>query len=279
MNKTDASKWAGVALTLLLFSWTALAFLLFPSAARAQVEVRGTVYDKTMVTGLGEVNVSSASGAAAVTDSLGRYHIKLRLDDTLYFSYLGKRTPDFFVKDLPDPEHLDIAMGVVGESLPEVVVTANTYHFDSVENRREYQDIFNYQSPNYLDNAKMGRGRGIGVGLDLDMLIGGGARIDRSRLSTQRYMQEDERQRYIDHRFSKTVVKRLTGLQPPLLDTFMHTYRPTYEFLQSVATDWDLYEYIQEWGISFKEIWKDEHPNQDTTAATTPPSHPDTPSQ
>ena len=112
----------------------------------------------------------------------------------------------------------------------------------------------------------------MGVGLNLDMFTASAERVDKSRQSTARYLQEDERQRYIDHRFSRAVVRRVTGLQPPLLDTFMHQYRPTYEMLQSSPTDWELFEDIQFWAKSFRENWKEEHPDWgDSTALHLPP--------
>ncbi len=41
-------------------------------------------------------------------------------------------------------------------------------------------------------------------------------------------MQEQEK--YMNYRFNKLVVKRITGLQGSLLDTFLVWYRPGYEF-------------------------------------------------
>lgn len=39
----------------------------------------------------------------------------------------------------------------------------------------------------------------------------------------------EEQDKYIDHRFSKTLVKTLTKLNSPDLEEFMKEYRPTYE--------------------------------------------------
>jgi hypothetical protein len=236
-----------------------------------QIEVQGTVYDQTQAATIRDVDVHSSSGATSVTDSLGHYRIRVREHDTLYFSYLNKRTPDYPVEYMQDPSHFDIAMGVVAEYLPDVTIRPNSYHLDSLENREEYNEIFNYRGANYVNNmSQRGRGMGLGVGLNLDAFLGGAHQIDKSRQSTQRYMEEDERQKYIDHRFSKLMVRRITGLQAPLLDTFMHAYRPSYEYLQATPTDWELYQDIERWGTSFKEDhpnWKlaAKDPQQDTT--------------
>jgi hypothetical protein len=42
-------------------------------------------------------------------------------------------------------------------------------------------------------------------------------------------MQEEEK--YIDYRFNKVTVKRITGLTGEYLDSFLVWYRPEYEFV------------------------------------------------
>jgi hypothetical protein len=231
-----------------------IGLLLSGSRLSAQVIVQGTVFDGSMINGLQEVDVTSGSGAHAITDSTGRYHIRLSEKDSLYFSYLGKRTPWFPVKDMQNPDAFDVSMyGVESVSITPLTIQANSYHLDSLQNREEYRELFDYEGGNYVTGGKT-RGRGLGVGLDFDMLLTG-RNIARSRESTQRYMIEDERQRYIDHRFTKALVGRLTGLLPPALDTFMKMYRPSYEQLQAFENQVALDQYITEAGRSFPEMW------------------------
>jgi hypothetical protein len=61
----------------------------------------------------------------------------------------------------------------------------------------------------------------------------------------QQRLIKEEQDRYIDFRFNKTIVKRLTKLKEgPLLDEFMILYRPEYELLTQIM-DIELYLYIQ----------------------------------
>jgi hypothetical protein len=224
----------------------------------AQVRVQGIVFDGSMTNGLQEVYVTSGSGAIAVTDSLGHYVIGVSETDSIYFSYLGKRTPYFRVKEIANTEEFDISMyGVASINITPLYIKPNSYHLDSLENREEFRELFDYQDGGYMQDAKMrsGRGAGLGVGVDFDMLLTGRA-IQKSRSSTQRWMIAEERVNYVDHRFNKTLVKELTGLTPPALDTFMHTYRPSYELLQSFETEVDFRRYIQESGKFFSEEWE-----------------------
>jgi hypothetical protein len=227
----------------------------------AQTEIKGTVYDRSLRNEMQGVDVLSSSGARTVTDTLGRYHISLSPSDSIYFSYLGKKSRKFPVKDIAAPLQNDISLdAVVTVTLAPVLVSPNSYHLDSLENRRENEKIFDFEKDSPLEGMKSGRGRSFGVGLDFDMFFNGQARINKSRLSVQRWFEEDERQNYINHRFSKAIVKKLTGLESPALDTFMVEYRPTYDFVKACTTDIELYQNILDWSKSFSEEWKYEHP-------------------
>ncbi len=49
----------------------------------------------------------------------------------------------------------------------------------------------------------------------------------------QKRLEAEEREKYIDYRFNKIFVKRITGLKSPAVDSFLKWYRPTYEFARS----------------------------------------------
>lgn len=224
--------------------------------AQLQVEIKGTVYDRSEVNELEGVSVMSSSGTWATSDSVGHYRIWLMPGDSIYFSYQGKKSPKFAVKKIENPLRYDISLDVEIKNLTQIYVSPNSYHLDSLENRKEYEDIFNYEKPGVLEGMKS-RGRGFGFGLDMDQIFAD-PHLHKSRESVQRYFEEDERQRYIDHRFSRILVRKLTGLTAPALDTFMHEYRPSYEFCKSFVTDWEFDQYIQDMGKSFAEAWKQE---------------------
>ncbi len=237
----------------------AVAFILAGHAALGQLEIKGTIYDRSERFPMQGVSVIGTSGYGTITDSSGHYHIKLPAGDSIYFSYLGKFTAKFPVNDIPADQPFDMSLEVAIESLPSVLVRPRDYFMDSLQNRTDYQKIFNYGGPGYLDNMKMKKNGGIGIGLDLDKLFD--VASNRRELAFQQRLEEEERNNYIDHRFSRSLVKKITGLEPPALDTFMHQYRPSYEFIQSCVTDYEFYKYIFDWGKTFAEIWKNEHPN------------------
>jgi hypothetical protein len=213
--------------------------------------IKGTVYDRSQAFGLPDVSVMGTSGAGTVTDSLGNYHIHLRVGDSIYFSYLGKFTARTPVREINTNQPFDMSLEVGVESLPAVFVRSKNYRMDSLETREEYRKIFDYQSGG-LDNLSSSRGgRSMGVGVDFDMLLRPGQ--VRRTLAFQKRLLEEEQDKYIDHRFSPAIVRRVTGMESPVLDSFMRIYRPSYEFLQTMTTEYEFYKYISDCGKFYSE--------------------------
>jgi hypothetical protein len=219
--------------------------ILWASPVYAQVSIQGTVYDKTMINGLPQVTISNTRGAIAVSDSSGHYSIRVAKEDTIYFSYLNKRTAAFPVKDIPDPATFSVSIEVTGPALMPVYVNHNSYYADSVLNRRENREGFDYKHGSFVRNIRlMPGGQGLMAGAALDMDIFFHRDIRRSKQLIQRWLIEEEQDKYIDHRFNRAIVKRITGLDSADLRLFMRIYRPGYEVTRSFQTDWELYSYI-----------------------------------
>jgi hypothetical protein len=216
--------------------------------------IEGTVFDKSGRVAMPGVTVLSVSGIGAITDSTGRYLIHLPLTDSIYFSYQGKTTQKIAVSHIRVGQDFDMSLYIEVKELPTVVVNQHiaSYYQDSVNNRIKYKEVFNYD-PSYLGN-----GHG-GIGLDLDNIFNNKALVRMENFKAQ--LEEDERQKYISHRFNRELVARLTALSSPAIDTFMVQYRPTYDMLKDFENDYKYYEYIRDSGRFFAERWKIEHPD------------------
>jgi hypothetical protein len=206
--------------------------------AFGQVEVKGTVYDQSQLFALPGVSVLGTSGRGTMTDSAGHYTIVLPPGDSIYFSYLGRRTAKFPVKRIAGGYPMDMSLAVRVDSLPLVVVRPKPYRYDSAENRDEYRNVFDYQPSDVIFNG----------------------RKNRQMLSLQRRLLEEEQDKYVSYRFNKNLVKRITGLHGNALDAFMRQYRPTYSFIVNCENDYDFYKYIKDCGAYFQQLWQDEHP-------------------
>jgi hypothetical protein len=228
-----------------------LSLLVLPVAA--QVALSGTVYDSSRKNLVENVSVQTVSGATTVTDSMGRYKILVNEKDSIYFTYAGKSTQKFLVKEVVDPNHFDIRLHITVKgrysTLQEVVVRAKTYQEDSIENRATYADIYNYRKPGVRTSFNATTGM---AGADVNELINVFRFKRNKRLKAfQNRLEEQEQEKYISYRFNKTTVKRITGIKEPQLDDFMIIYRPTYDFLQ-VCDEVAFNQYVLKCSYQFK---------------------------
>jgi hypothetical protein len=217
-------------------------FLLLSISAIAQqkkqgyVTVSGTVYDISARQPIEAVAVLSTMGNGTLTDSLGKYSITVRWTDSIWFSMLGKTTMRYSVDTIVNPEQFNIMIHLRVGDLPEVRVRSKNYKLDSIDNRKEYAKVFNFKKPGIsLSNNRTYSPGGLSVGFDLDEFINiFRFKRNRSLAALQKRLLQQEQDKYIDYRFNKAFVRKLTKLQQPQIDSFMNEYRPSYEFLQTV---------------------------------------------
>jgi hypothetical protein len=234
---------------------TGLCLFVCPAVAQV-IEIKGAVYDGTQQYAMQGVSVVSTSGIGTKTDSVGRYKLMVPMSDSIVFSYLGRGTAKYPVKDMPRGYPFDVSLQITMDTLPEAFVKSPNYRADSMANRQEYAKAFDY-SKGIMHNMKLDRRAGFGIGLDLDMLLN--PKAGRELQTLQDRLVWEEQDKYIEHRWNKAVVRRVTGLEPPALDSFMRQYRPSYDFIESCKTEYEFYKYIQEWGKFFEEDWRVAH--------------------
>lgn len=239
---------------ILLFLLLCCSFLAFDQAqGQDQVIVHGTVFNMYRTRPLEAVSVICTSGKGTTTDSNGNYAISVSLSDSIYFSYLDRATAKFAVSSINTASGFDIALHVDPLELKEVKVMPHNYRMDSLQNRKDYAKIFDFKKPGFKITSPTTSG-GLGAGVDLDELINV-FRFDRTKriLAFQHRLVDEEQDKYVDHRFSKYTVKKITHLNDDELDTFMVKYRPSYEFCKK-ASDYDFFDYIK---LAFQQYKKD----------------------
>ena len=226
-----------------------LVSILTAQALFAQYKVRGTVYDKTRTFPIEAVSVMSTGGRFTTTNAEGAYVIEVAERDSIWFSYLGKPTVKFPVQKMADLAQFDLALEVPITVLPEIKIKPRDYRTDSIQNRRDYAKAFEFHKPNLQSLTSIGPN---GAGIDINELIRTFQfRKNRSMLRFQERLLQQERDKFVDHRFNALLVRRLTGLEGEELKRFMALYRPTYEFAL-YTNDYDFQLYIKEAGARFK---------------------------
>ncbi|MBI5858441.1 MAG: hypothetical protein HZB42_12425 [Sphingobacteriales bacterium] len=213
----------------------------FSQQSQAQTyRIKGTVYDSSRIFPLEAVSVLSSSGRGTVTNADGHYEIEAEEKDSIWFSYLNKSTIKYPVLKILNPFEFDISIQINVPVLREVKVRPRNYRQDSIQNRLDYARVFNYQKPKLKPTLT-----GLGVGFDLDEIINMFRfRRNRSMASFKARLEQDERDKFVDHRFSKALVRRLTLLDSAALDSFMRIFRPSYLFTK-LSSDYDFQEYIK----------------------------------
>lgn len=222
------------------------ALLLLPAILSAQTEVllQGVVYDSTRMRVIPSVRVTSTGGRVAYTDTVGQYRILVASRDSVSFTYRGRNTNLFPVRDIRYPQGFDISLQVTVadqyKTLKEVIVIKKTYRQDSVENRERYRKVFDFERGVTVNSG----GFDGGAGLDPNSLINlFRFRYRKSMTSFQNRLLSEEAEKFVNHRFTKPLVKNLTGLEGEDLDHFMIVYRPSYEFT-AMTTEYQFYQYI-----------------------------------
>lgn len=217
--------------------------MLLAGGALAQFKVQGTVYDSSRTFPIEEVSVLASNGKGTTTNAAGAYSLIVSEKDSIWFSYLGKPTIKFPVAKIADPTQFDLALQVPVKMLKEVKVTPRNYKLDSIQNRIDYAKAFDFHRPNVESMTSIGSN---GAGIDINELIRlFQFRKNRSMLRFQERLLNEEREKFIDHRFNKTLIRRLTGLEGAALSEFALRFRPSYE-MALYASDYELGIYIKE---------------------------------
>jgi hypothetical protein len=238
-----------------------LFFFIRTAPAFGQYKIRGTVYDSTRTFPVELVTVLSTSGRGTVTNADGEYEIEVSEKDSIWFSYLNKPTVKFPVMKIITPLQFDIALQINIPVLREVKIRPRNYRQDSLQNREDYAKIFNYRKPGL---KAVTPSYGAAAGFDVNEIINA-FRFKRNRAmrSFQDRLIQQEEDKFVDHRFNKGLVRRLSGLTEPALDSFMQMYRPSYEFALLVG-EYDFQKWIKDSAERFKKglppdsMWKQE---------------------
>ena len=116
-------------------------------ASAQQVTIHGTVFNMYKTRPLDGVSVLCNCGRGTTTDSNGNYVIRVNLSDSLTVFLSRPRHTDVSRQRNEFHYGFDIALHVKSTELAEVRVAPRNYRMDSLQNRKDYEKIFNYQKP------------------------------------------------------------------------------------------------------------------------------------
>lgn len=236
--------------TLLLhISLTTIALFLLTTFAIGQ-DVKKTYYgylkDSAMGSAINGATVTNQNTRKIVeTDKNGFFAIEVNKGDLLLFAALGYGSDSLrYFPYLPDTTHIELPR--ITTSKLDVTVRSTTYtkyQADSADRRRRFQEDIGYKDKTF---TKANSGAGLGINLKW-------SKKDRLRQQSIDNFNDQEKQHYIDYRFSSEMVGYYTRLKGDSLSIFMGRYRPDYEWLRKNPTQQDILFYIND---SLKEFYK-----------------------
>ena len=199
------------------------------------ITISGTVYDISARRPLEAVAVQSSSGRGTITDSTGRYLLTVKTTDSIWFSMIGKSTVKYPVDTISNTDAFNVMIHVYAAQLPDVKVRNSYYKYDSMMNRQDYAKVFNFRKPTLRVVSDPTYNPGAAVGFDLDEIINM-FRVKRNQsiLALQKRLIEQEEEKYVNSRYSKKFVRKITKLESPELDSFMVHYRPSHELVKQL---------------------------------------------
>lgn len=209
----------------------------------AQLRVSGRVFDMSQSNPLEAVSVMSTSGSGTISDSTGRFSIIVYDSDSIWFSYLNRPTPKYPVRTIPNIENFEISLHVNMVQLKEIQIVPRNYRMDSLQNRKDYAKVFDFQKPGLGTALSVGPAGGAGLSIT-ELANSFKFRQNRRMLAFQERLLLEEEEKYVDYRFSRSLIIKLTGLRSPELDSFIKRYRPDVDFIR-LASEYEIGEYIK----------------------------------
>ncbi len=187
--------------------------------------VKGKIYDQETDSVLSSVNVINLTGRVVVfSDKLGQYSMRAAEGDRIVFSATGYFSDTVIVEHYMFFTTKDVTLRIKPVLLKSVTVTATSYQTDSLNRRLHYQYLYDRKEAGIT-----GRNTPQGFGISISP-VSYFSKEAKQRRQLRKRMAAYEKEDYIDHQFSATMVSRVTGLKGDSLHLFMYRYRPSYSF-------------------------------------------------
>lgn len=210
----------------------------------------GVVYDRNTNETVRGVSIT-VGPVRVVSDLRGRFslpHLN-RFPIVVTASHIGYDSVSITLYSPPDTR-LWIPLSAKTFGLDEVTIYGKRNSVqDSLRMRQEFYDQFNFKPTKPWESVSISP---IGIGINLNMLY---ASLSREQKQTKRLkaaLIRDEREDYIDRRFTNAAIQAQTAIADDELEVFKWYFRPSYGQLINF-TDYDLLIYIQEKYRDFKK--------------------------
>lgn len=219
-----------------------LILILFADKIVAQGIVSGKVYESVNQFPLEGVSIRNKNTSGGeLSDRSGFYSVNASAGDSIEVYILGYKRFKFKVTASASDAVKNVYLTIEKFNLPEVEVWARrNVTKDSLNNRRENAALFAYHRRSV---GKAILGSFFNPVSSLQSLVDMGK--NRRLKHFQAHLVAEERDNYIDSRFTRENVEDITGLKGKELEAFILSNKPSFEFTQN-AKEYDMLVYIKE---------------------------------
>jgi hypothetical protein len=232
-----------------------LFLLLFSFSGKSQQFLTGKVFKKESTEVLVSVSIYNISRRLHdLSEENGSYRIQVAPGERVIFSSVGYRADTIAVTDDMLSGDYPVYLEPKAQTLQAVTVgSLSNYQLDSMARRNEYSWIYDHGNVNRLERDRKGAD-GVGVSIDL---FKNASSIDKQRERLKKRLLKEEQEYYVDFRYPREYIARLTHLQGDSLQKFVTSYRPSYDYCRKAATV-DILVFISD---SIKKFRKGERPD------------------
>lgn len=229
-------------------------FLVLSHCGYAQRFLTGRVLKKDSKEFLVSVSIENKTQRRHdLSDERGTYRIQSSQGDVLIFTHVGYQADTIIVDTAMQAADYPVYLEPKAQTLRAVEVgSLSNYQLDSMARREEYGWVYDHGTPPRLERKRSGDGVGISMNI-----FRNASKEDQDREKLKKRLMREEEEHYIDFRYSREYVSRLTKLKGDSLQQFMMHYRPTYDYCRKAASV-DILVYVND---SFKKFMKREEQN------------------
>ena len=177
-----------------------------------------------------------------MSGNTGRFKINVKEHELLSYAAVGYHFDTIqFVHKLAIQDSIDIYASPLSHDLGNITVTTkgmSAYQMDSIERRNDLlHDMVSYKKPTFaLSNT------GAGLGISIDRF----SKHEKSKRRALDFFEAQEKEAYINYRYSAQLVAESTGFKDETLRKFMQQSRPSYDWLRDNTTSEDIRYYIND---------------------------------
>jgi hypothetical protein len=179
----------------------------------------------------------------------GSYRIQAAPGDHISFSSVGYKTDTITVTASLLTASCPIYLDIRAQTLQAVRVgELSNYQLDSIDRRKEYAWVYEHDNTPRMAKDRQGSD-GVGVTLNIFRNSSSAAK---QRIHLEKRLEKEEEDYYVDSRYNKDYVSKITRLKGDSLAEFMRKYRPSYDYCRRAANV-DILVYISD---SYKQYMK-----------------------